>query len=376
MYFLGQAGNYRWHNILGQTFAVGLPGDISRLRESLSARYDSDFPHTAIYHTGRSALAAAVKAVVPKNSKVIITSLTCYAVVQAIKSAGAVPVFADANPGTLHFGGKELMQTLKRYPDAAAVVVQNNLGHAIDITEIEKLSQRHHLKIIEDLAHCAGAAYPDGRECGTVGDATILSFGKGKSVDTIAGGALILRDTALAPCKQPKNRPRLSSSLRERFYPLFGAEIRGLYHFSVRKRNLGRIFTAFLLKIHFIEKSADAELSLDRRATLWQARRAQKILENLPKNRPPMRDFRLVKDREKVLKELEKQGYIFQDTWYDCPVSPERYYQKVHFPEQECPVAVRLSKQIINIPTWYSKASLKSAYDLIKRYEIREAHYD
>ena len=374
MYFLGQAGNYRAHDILCHTFAIGLPGDTSRLREHLAARYDTDFPHTAVYHTGRSALSAAVKAVVPKDSKVIITSLTCYAVVQAIKSAGCVPVFADASPDTLHFGPRELKKTLKSYPDTRAIIVQNNLGRPVDMAALEQIARKHNLKIIEDLAHCAGVSYPDGRECGTVGDATILSFGKGKSVDVIAGGALVLRDTTLAPCKQPRKRPRLSDSLRERFYPLFGASIRGLYHFSLKKHNLGRVLTAFLLKIRFIEKSADAELSFVRRATLWQSRRALKILKNLPKNRPPMRDFRLVTDREKVLKELEKQGYIFQDTWYDCPVSPERYYKKVHFPEDECPQAVKLSQEIVNIPTWYNRDDLRNAYAVIKKYEKEGAH--
>lgn len=369
MFFLGQAGNYRGSDILAQLFAVGLPGDTDRLRDYLANRYGSDFPHTAVFHTGRSALAAAIRATVPKNSKVIITSLTCYAVVQAVKAADCVPIFADANPETLHFGAKELEKTLKNYPDATAIVVQNNLGHAIDIAEIEKIAKKHQLKIIEDLAHCAGADYPDGRECGTIGDATILSFGKGKSVDVIAGGALILRNTALAPCKQPYRRPKLSDSLRERFYPLFGAEIRGFYHFTVKKHNLGRVFTAFLLKLHWIKKSADAELSFSRRATLWQSRRALKILKNLPKNRPPMREFRLVDDREKTLKELEKQGYIFQDTWYDSPVSPERYYEKVHFPESECPMAVKLAQEIVNIPTWYEKNDLRNAYAIIKHYE-------
>lgn len=372
MYFLGQAGNYRWNDILRHTFAVGLPGDTRRLREHLAKHYGADFSHTAIYHTGRSALAAAVKAVIPKNSKVIITSLTCYAVVQAVKAAGCVPVFADAAPDTLHFGAQELEKALKHYPDVRAIIVQNNLGHPVDMQKIEKIAKKHDLKLIEDLAHCAGVSYPDGRECGTVGDATILSFGKGKSVDTIAGGALIIRDAALAPCKQPKKRPRLSDSLRERFYPLFGAEIRGLYHFSIKNHNLGRVFTAILLKIRFIKKSADAELSLERRATLWQSRRALGILTNLPKNRPPMRSFRLVQNREKVYRELEKQGYIFQDTWYDCPVSPERYYKKVHFPEDECKEAVKLAEKIVNIPNWYDKNALKNAYAIIKKFEQEE----
>ena len=369
MYFLGQAGNYRAGDILRHTFAVGFPSDARKLREQLALRYQVPESHVVLYHTGRSALCAAIKSLAPKHSKVVITSLTCYAVVQAVKSAGCVPIFADVTPETLHFNLKTLEQVYRKHPDAKVVVVQNNLGHAVNIAEIEKFCRKNHLKLIEDLAHCAGVSYPDGRECGTVGDAAILSFGKGKSIDTIAGGALILRST---PVKGiiPSRRPRLSSSLRERFYPLFGAEIRGLYHFNLFGRNLGQVFTGILLKLHFIEKSADAELNLETRPCFWQCHRALCIFRHLPKNRPPMRDFRLVSDREKCLKELAAAGYIFSDIWYDTPVSPERYYEKAHFDEKECPVATELAQQIVNIPTWYEKSQLRHAYAIIDKYDI------
>lgn len=362
MYFLGQASNYKTKDILRHTFAFGVKKDAIRLKNHLASRYNVSPNHVALYGTGRSALAAALKAVIPKTNdkkpKVIITALTCYAVVQAVKAAGCTPVFADANKETLHYGPTELRACLKIHPDATAIIIQNNLGFPVDMSTIEKIAKQHNLLIIEDLAHCAGIHYPDGREAGTVGKAAILSFGKGKSIDTIAGGALVLKDFVV---NQPLKRPGLCNSMQARWYPFLGTLIRLFYHIK-----LGRLFTSLLLKLHFIERSADAPLLLNTRCTYWQAKLALRQLENLPNPRPPLREFYLVKNRPYILDKLEKNGFIFNDTWYDCPVAPERYFKKSGFIPDECPNAVKLADQIINLPTHYPPSKLATARQIIK----------
>lgn len=364
MLFIGQASNYKPLDVLRHTFAFGTKADALRLRTHLASRYGVKLENVALYGTGRSALAAALKSTLKTahatsiKPEVIITALTCYAVVEAVKAAGCTPVFADVDEKTLHYGAKELETTLKKYPSAIALVVQNNLGHPVDIVALERIAKKHNLALIEDLAHCAGVRYPDGREAGTVGDATILSFGKGKSIDTIAGGALVLKTT---PAPQPENRPRLANSLRARFYPLFGAFIRLFYHVK-----LGRLFTSLLLKLRFIERSADAPLLLKTRCTYWQAKLALRQLECLPDSRPPIREFYLVKNRDELLARLEKKGFIFNDTWYDCPVAPRRYFKKSGFNSEDCPVATRLADEIINLPTHYPTAKLAPARKIIK----------
>ena len=81
-----------------------------------------------------------MRAMVPKKNGehpgVLITSLTCYAVVEAVKSAGFTPVFADIDPKTLHFNGDTIEKAFKKHKDIKAVIVQNNLGYPADITSI------------------------------------------------------------------------------------------------------------------------------------------------------------------------------------------------------------------------------------------------
>ena len=128
------------------------------------------------------------------------------------------------------------------------------------------------------------------------------------------------------------------------------------------------------VKLHFVEKSADNKLDLTRRCTKWQAKLALKQIQALKKSgEGVIREFYLVNDRDKCLAELKKAGYHFDGFWYEKPVSPERYYEKVHFPEADCPVATEVAAQIINFPTYYKKAELKQAYDIIKPYLVKES---
>ncbi len=381
MIFLGQASNYSSGQILRHTFACGGPKHSLALRRQLAQRYGADPEAVSLFHTGRSALTSAIRALAPEGSSVILPGLTCIAVVRAIRAAGCHPVFVDIDPKTLQYDWKSLDKTLKVCYNVSMIVAQNTLGLPLEMSLLEEFADKHHLLILEDLAHSAGRFYPDGREVGTVGAATVLSFGKGKAIDTIEGGALILRQTKVpgkpensSPLPKPTKLPRMSDRLRDRWYPFFGLMIRAGYHFGC----LGKVITAALIKLHWIARSADAELDPSRRLTHWQAKLALRQLGTLP--RTPLREHFLVHDRDRLLSELEKQGFYLREIWYDTPVSPARYAEEADFPSSECPHTVRVSAEIVNLPTWYAPEQLQPARDLIKPYlqksvsTIKESH--
>lgn len=361
MYFLGKAANFSGKEARRHTFAIGSKKDSEALEEYLALRYEAAKTNVALTANGRSALAIALKTLLPKNSKVLINGFTCHAVLEGVLAAKCTPIYADINKKTLHYDAKILENILTKYKDLKAIIIQNSLGIAVDIKPIEKIAKKHGLIIIEDLAHCIGVHYADGREAGTVGDATALSFGKGKAVDTISGGAVIIRGEENKLKIRPTKRQKFSHTFRARWYPFFGSLLRAL-----DKIHLCKIFTAVLLKIHFIERSADAKLDITRRMPHWQAKLALEKLEKRKNAKKPLRDFFLVKDRDKVLKELKAAGYDFSEFWYEVPVSPARYYDKVHFPEKECINSVNVAKCIINTPDYYKKSEIAPAIKIIK----------
>ncbi len=364
MIFLGQASNYSFTGTLRHLFAWGKKDDSVKLKEAFAKRYHAPVSNIRLYHTGRSALCAAIQATVPTGSKVILPGLTCIAVVRAIKAAGCTPVFADIDPKTLQYDFKHLDKIAKVCYNGG-IIVQNTLGLPLDISKLESIAEKNHLVIIEDLAHSAGRFYPDGREIGTVGQAAALSFGKGKAIDTISGGAAIWRSEPLQEIPEPTQKPNLASRLRDRWYPVFGGLARGLWRIG-----LGRIFIGGLVKLHFVERSADAKLNLTTRLTHWQAKLALHELNHLPNT--PLREHYLVKRRSALLDQLEKNGYYLREIWYDTPVSPARYADEVTFPAEDCPATVRVAEEIINLPTWYPEQKLEKARTLIAEH-LQEA---
>lgn len=363
MLFLGAASNLKGKT-LKHTFAFGTKKDSENLISALADRYGTEKENIALVSNGRSALSLALKNLVEKGSEVVLCGFTCHAVLVAIKSAGLTPVFADIEEKTLNFTPETLKSLLKSHKNIKAIIIQNTLGNPVDIRPFEKIAKENNLVVIEDLAHCTGVFYPDGREVGSVGDAAALSFGKGKSIDTTTGGAVVLKNPK-KPLKAPGKRQGLSRTLRARFYPFFGNIIRASF-----RLHLNKIVTGGLLKLHFIERSADAPLDLDSRLTHWQAKLAKNQLDSLKKQgRKPIRDFELVENREELLKKLKKAGFNFDEIWYDTPVSPARYYKKSGFDEKLCPTSTEVAKKIINLPTWYEKRELKPALEIIKEHK-------
>ncbi len=405
-YFLGMAANYSASQMWRHTFAWGRKSDCRALKRYLRERYggkDDDDTKVILAKNGRSALCLALKAYFQPGDAVIVNGFTCYAVYEAVKAAGLTPIWVDISKEDLNFdpavlnarigqsesicdngsnrrsepcddrreqGGSRSDQFRIQHDRAPiqGIVIQNTLGNPVDIAAVEKFAKRHGFIIIEDLAHSAGVKYPDGREAGMVGAAAVFSFGKDKSIDTISGGAVVLREPCRHEIKRPTKAPRPSDHLRARFYPLFGAICRGL-----TRIRLGGALMRLLVKIHWVEKSADNELDLDRKISKFEAKLALEQFKKLNKSgERPLRGFYLVEDRELVLKELMKSGYYFSGFWYEKPVSPERYYKKVHFPEEECPNAVYVSRHIINLPNHYTKKELAPAVKIISQHVVRE----
>ena len=108
---------------------------------------------------------------------------------------------------------------------------------------------------------------------------------------------------------------------------------------------------------------------MNRKIAKFEAKLALKQFKKLKSDgEPPIREFYLVHERDKVMDELKRAGYYFDGFWYEKPVSPERYYKKVHFPEKSCPVAVDVSQKIINFPTHYREKDLEVANKIMHKF--------
>lgn len=362
------AGHYTFGETLRHLFATGAKADSRALTQYLGEKYDGT---ATLYHKGRAALAEAIRVQTGGSGKVAISGLTCYSVVQAVEAAGCTPLYVDIRRDDLQPGPEELRNAFSQHNDIKAVIIQNMLGIPADMTTIEPLIKKHHVAIIEDLAHSAGAHYADGREVGTVGDIVMLSFGKDKALDTVNGGALIVKNDEAVHL--PIRQPRFADRQRDRWYPVIAGLARLFYPVK-----LGRYIMSAAIRLHMVTRSADGSVSIDETMPHWQAKlalaqmrrltdtvatrqthtnRYQHILSQfIPSGalqagaslaRVPL----LVEEPQRLIRILIAHGIYAPDVWYDIPVSPIRFYAKANYPEAACPVAVDTAKHLINLPT-------------------------
>lgn len=365
-YFLGTAADFDKAERIKMRKGKGTNEDLAKLYDYLRREYSG--ARVLVTRNGRSAIAAGLTYYLRdflgyQGGEIIINGFTCYAVVQGVEAAGFTPVYADISKKDLNFTLESLEKVVTK--ETRAVMVQNTFGNMIDIAKIEGFCKKHGLILIEDLAHCVGRLYQDGREAGTVGELVAFSFGKEKSIDVINGGAVIFRDPKMPAVMSPQDITPSDEEFRARIYPTVGMLYRALSYIK-----LNGLFMRALLKCGWVKKSADAEVDF-KNSTLsdFQAKMAlSKLKKRHEIGKKLLREFYLVRYRDEVLKKLRRAGYFFDGFWYERPVSPARYYKKVHFPEDKCPVAVEVSQKIINLPTYYSEKELSKARKIVGEY--------
>ncbi len=144
-----------------------------------------------VSNSGTSALHLALLALgLNKGAKVLMPSLVCYAVLDAVNHAGAEPVFVDADPATLNICVKDAKRKSSCKP--GAIIVPHLYGRAADIEEILNIG----VPVIEDCSQALGCEV-GGKKLGSFGAVSTFSFYATKLIATGTGGAVASNSSSL-----------------------------------------------------------------------------------------------------------------------------------------------------------------------------------
>jgi dTDP-4-amino-4,6-dideoxygalactose transaminase len=129
------------------------------------------------------------------DGDVIVPTITCPSVVQAIVYAGLTPVFADVTlpDCTLDVAAVAALASER----TRAAIPIHIYGHAAPIAAMTELARACGFAVIEDAAQAVGGTVA-GRPFGSFGDFSVFSFGDTKIITAGGGGALLTDDRAAA----------------------------------------------------------------------------------------------------------------------------------------------------------------------------------
>lgn len=149
--------------------------------------------HVSLFTNGTIALVTALQAL-RISGEVITTPYSFVATAHALLWNGIRPVFADIDPDTLNLDPEKIEAAITR--DTRAIMPVHCYGRPCAVDAIQKIADRHGLKVIYDAAHAFGVRRDDGSVL-RHGDLSVLSFHATKVFNTFEGGAIISPDEKL-----------------------------------------------------------------------------------------------------------------------------------------------------------------------------------
>lgn len=181
--FIKEAFDTNWVSTVGE--------HIEKLEEEISQYIGCQY--AVALSSGTAALHLAVKmAGIGEGDLVFCSNMTFAATVNPVSYEKGRQIFIDSEYDTWNMDPLALEQACKSYPEAKAVVVAHLYGTPAKLEEIQKICKKYHLILIEDAAESLGATY-QGKQTGSFGEYSVVSF-NGNKIITTSGGGMFLTD--------------------------------------------------------------------------------------------------------------------------------------------------------------------------------------
>jgi len=178
---------------------------VERLEKMVATQAGTKYAVATASGTSALHVSLLVAGVQPED-EVLVSTLTFIAPVNAIRYAGAFPVFIDAEPDYWQIDPARILEFIETDCDTISGVLRNRhtgrrvsaivpvhiLGHPVDMNPILEIARKYDLKVIEDSTEALGSAYRS-KSPGSLGDIGCFSF-NGNKIITTGGGGMIVTD--------------------------------------------------------------------------------------------------------------------------------------------------------------------------------------
>lgn len=313
------------HFILGQ--------NVTELEKEAAAYHGAKYAVGVA--SGTDAIQLSLRAIgINEGDEVITTPFTFVATAEAISYTGAIPVFADIDPGTFNIEPEDIIKKITKR--TKAIIPVHLYGQPCQMDRIIEIAKGKGIKIIEDSCQAIGAKYK-GRHVSTIGDAGCISFFPTKNLGGFGDGGMVITDN-----EETYNMVKI----------LRGHGSRTTYHYDMVGFNsrLDEIQAAVLrIKLKYLDEFMDA-----RRKNANKYRELLKDVVEVPKEYEGVRhvynQFTIkVKDRNKLQEFLKSKG-IGSMIYYPLCLHLQKVYQHLGYKTGSLPNAEKVQEEVLSLP--------------------------
>lgn len=312
--------------------------EVNELEKELSTYVGTEYCITV--GNGTDALQIALMALgVKQGDKVITVSQTWISTAEVISIIGAEPIFVDIEDTTFNINILGLEKALQTTKNVKAIIVVNIYGQMAEYDELNKISQKYHVPVIEDGAQSFGATYKGRKSCSMTLIGT-TSFFPTKPLGCYGdGGACFTDNEELAVkmrmiknhgCKRRFEHEciGMNSRLDTLQAAVLKVKLKYLNEALKQRNKIAAVYTEHLNGL----KSIRLPQTIDHNKHVW----AQYSILMESKNK-----------RDKMVEELKKEG-IHVSIYYPKPL----HTQKCFSMDIRLPVTERVCETIINLPLY------------------------
>lgn len=154
--------------------------------------------HLAVKHAGETLYGKPqVSHGALEGRRVFCSDMTFDATLNPVVYEGGIPVFIDTEADSWNMDPVALEKAFELYPDVKLVVSAELYGFPGRMDKIKEICERHGALLIEDAAEAMGATI-DGKQCGSFGDYSAISYNGNKIITGSSGGCLLTNDIEVA----------------------------------------------------------------------------------------------------------------------------------------------------------------------------------